>query len=96
MSNKIGGLKVVVYVPVRAERELEAAGLDPAKWVRQIVRTALEERVHEHREPPAARLDKDVPKPGVTAAEAAEALTRVAKAGLEVDEHFKPYPKPGR
>lgn len=36
--------KIVVYVGARAARELQAAGLDPAEWVREKVKEALTER----------------------------------------------------
>ena len=32
---------VVVYLPIRAERELREAGHEPARWVRSVIRDAL-------------------------------------------------------
>lgn len=36
--------KVVVYLPARQQRELEAAGHDAAEWVREVVKQALAAR----------------------------------------------------
>lgn len=36
--------KVVIYIPVKDARELEAEGTDVAKWTRQMVKFALDHR----------------------------------------------------
>lgn len=36
--------KVIVYLKVQDERELEAAGIDPAEWVREQVKKAIGQR----------------------------------------------------
>jgi hypothetical protein len=36
--------KVVVYIQARDEAELKAAGHDPKEWVKNLVKTTLEER----------------------------------------------------
>lgn len=36
--------KIVVYLPVRAKKELEAEGHDAAEWVRNAVKAALRAR----------------------------------------------------
>ena len=37
-------MRVVVYLPVRHERQLRDEGEDPAEWVRRIVKIVLERK----------------------------------------------------
>jgi hypothetical protein len=73
-------VKVVVYVPQADARSLELDGIDGPEWVRQVVRDAIASRRAQ-----VAEVDRAVRLPGVSAAEAAEGLTRIAKSRISVE-----------
>lgn len=51
--------KHVVYVRARDERELEAAGVSVAEWVRELVKEGIEKKVKQIKESPLPELRRN-------------------------------------
>lgn len=63
--------KHVVYIRARDERGLEAAGLDPGEWVRELVKNALDQM---------ANGREGIAKPAESAKQAADALNQLVES----------------